>query len=101
MGLSRWTRNPRGAPVIRLISPHLLVHHTANANTATDWAAVVRAIWSFHIFTNGWSDIGYNYLIDPNVIYEGAGAAITCWARILVVKTAARWAWHCSERLRR
>lgn len=65
--------NPRGAPSYTTVS-HLLVHHTANANTATDWAAVVRAIWNFHIFTNGWSDLGYNYLIDPNgVIYEGRG----------------------------
>lgn len=51
---------------------HLIVHHTADLNTLTDWPAVVRSIWNFHIFTNGWSDIGYNYLIDPNgVIYEG------------------------------
>ena len=29
-------------------------------------------IWYFHTFTNGWGDIGYNFLIDPNgVIYEG------------------------------
>jgi uncharacterized protein (TIGR03437 family) len=51
---------------------HLIVHHTVNSNTAPDWPAVVRSIWSFHIFDRGYSDIGYNYLIDPNgVIYEG------------------------------
>ena len=53
---------------------HLIVHHTATGNAApgNDWAAVMRSIWNFHIFTNGWADIGYNYLIDPNgVIYEG------------------------------
>ncbi len=51
---------------------HLIVHHTATGNEATDWAAVVRSIWNFHIFSNGWADVGYNYLIDPNgVIYEG------------------------------
>jgi uncharacterized protein (TIGR03437 family) len=53
---------------------HLIVHHTATGNEApgNDWAAAVRSIWNFHIFTNGWADIGYNYLIDPNgVIYEG------------------------------
>ncbi|NOT62491.1 MAG: hypothetical protein HOP19_19980 [Acidobacteria bacterium] len=53
---------------------HLIVHHSATGNTATnnDWPAVVRSIWNFHMFTNGWSDIGYNYLVDPNgVIYEG------------------------------
>ncbi len=53
---------------------HLIVHHTFSPSTATngDWAAVVRSIWNFHVFTNGWADIGYNYLIDQNgVIYEG------------------------------
>ena len=65
--------NPRGAPSYTSVT-HLIVHHTAGANTSSDWAAVVRSIWNFHIFTNGWSDIGYNYLIDPNgVIYEGRG----------------------------
>jgi uncharacterized protein (TIGR03437 family) len=51
---------------------HLIVHHTAGANTATDWAAVVRSIWVLHVQGNGWNDIGYNYLIDPNgLLYEG------------------------------
>ncbi|MBD2770417.1 N-acetylmuramoyl-L-alanine amidase [Hymenobacter sp. BT664] len=51
---------------------HLVVHHEEGSNTASDWAARVRAIEAFHIDGNGWADIGYNYLIDPNgVIYEG------------------------------
>jgi uncharacterized protein (TIGR03437 family) len=53
---------------------HLIVHHTATGNAApnNDWAAIVRSVWNLHVFTNGWADIGYNYLIDPNgVIYEG------------------------------
>jgi len=63
--------NPRSTPSYTTVT-HLIVHHTAGSNTASDWSAVVRSIWNFHIFTNGWSDIGYNYLIDPNgVIYEG------------------------------
>jgi uncharacterized protein (TIGR03437 family) len=63
--------NPRSTPSYTTVT-HLIVHHTAGSNTSSDWAAVVRSIWNFHIFTNGWSDIGYNYLIDPNgVIYEG------------------------------
>jgi hypothetical protein len=53
---------------------HLIVHHSATANTASSWAAVVRSFWDFHVNTNGWSDIGYNWLIDPNgVVYEGRG----------------------------
>lgn len=53
---------------------HLIVHHTATANDVQDWPAVVRTIWNFHAITNGWRDLGYHYLIDPNgVLYEGRG----------------------------
>lgn len=53
---------------------HLVVHHSASANTSNDWAAVVLSFWNFHVNTNGWADIGYNLLIDPNgTLYEGRG----------------------------
>lgn len=53
---------------------HLIVHHSAGTNSASDWSAIVRAIWDFHVNGNGWDDIGYNYLVDPNgVLYEGRG----------------------------
>jgi N-acetylmuramoyl-L-alanine amidase len=62
---SRWT--PGYAKVT-----HAVVHHTAGSNTLQNWEAEVLSIWHFHTFTNGWGDIGYNFLIDPNgVIYEG------------------------------
>lgn len=58
---------PEFAPVT-----HIILHHTATTNSATDWAAVVRSIWAYHAQSLGWGDIGYHYLIDPNgVIYEG------------------------------
>lgn len=64
------------SPVVTNVT-HLPVHHSAGTNTASDWAAVVRSIWNFHVNTNGWADIGYNYLIDPNgVIYVGRGEDI-------------------------
>lgn len=51
---------------------HLIIHHTVSSNNNTDWPANVRAIWYYHTFEQGWGDIGYNYLVDPNgVIYEG------------------------------
>jgi hypothetical protein len=53
---------------------HLIVHHTAMGveEPSSDWPALVRSIWNFHVFERGWADISYNYLIDPNgVIYEG------------------------------
>ena len=50
----------------------LIVHHTAGANTSSDWAAVVRSIWNHHVNNNGWSDIGYNFLLDKlGNVYEG------------------------------
>lgn len=51
---------------------HLIVHHTDNTNSQSDWPAVIRSIFTAHKFTNGWGDIGYNYLVDPNgIVYEG------------------------------
>lgn len=53
---------------------HLIVHHAASTNSAVNWADVVLSIWDFHTRTNGYSDIAYNWLIDPNgVLYEGRG----------------------------
>lgn len=53
---------------------HLIVHHTDDNNNITDWAAAVRAIYQYHTGSNGWCDIGYNYLVAPTgVIYEGRG----------------------------
>ena len=61
--------NPSGT-----VPTHLIIHHSASSNSASDWAAVVRSFWDFHVNGNGWSDIGYNWLIDPNgIVYEGRG----------------------------
>ena len=64
---------PKNNPVAT-IPTHLIIHHSAGSNTASDWAAVVRSIWNFHVNDRGWDDIGYNWLVDPNgVLYEGRG----------------------------
>lgn len=50
------------------------VHHTAGNNTyaQTDAPALVRAIYAYHTKSLGWSDIGYNFLIDRfGTVYEG------------------------------
>ena len=50
------------------------VHHTAGTNTYTreQAPAFVRAIQLYHVKANGWSDIGYNALVDKyGTIYEG------------------------------
>jgi hypothetical protein len=50
----------------------LVVHHEEGSNTSSNWAARVKAIQNLHMDVNGWADIGYNYLVDPNgVPYEG------------------------------
>lgn len=60
-----------GEPSYTLVT-HLVLHHTGTSNLAPDPIAVVRSIWNYHVFANGWSDIGYNYLIDrTGNIYEG------------------------------
>ena len=53
---------------------HLIVHHSAGSNTSTNWPSVVLSIWNSHVYTNGFADIGYNWLVDPNgQLYEGRG----------------------------
>ncbi|RGD59939.1 N-acetylmuramoyl-L-alanine amidase [Kitasatospora xanthocidica] len=57
----------------------VFVHHTA---TATDYACadaprVVRAIYQYHVKTNGWRDIGYNFLVDRcGTVYEGRAGGV-------------------------
>lgn len=58
-----------------VINPtHIVIHHSAGQTNSSDYAAVVRGYWDYHVNTNGWADIGYNWLVDPNgILYEGRG----------------------------
>ena len=50
----------------------LVVHHTAMGDNDPDPAATVRGIYYYHAVTQGWGDIGYNFLIDSaGRVYEG------------------------------
>jgi hypothetical protein len=58
---------------IRRNAPHYtgtiqagFVHHTAGTNgySAADVPKIIRGIYAYHVKGNGWSDIGYNYLVD-------------------------------------
>ena len=42
------------------------VHHTAGSNNYTEAQVpqILRAIYAYHVRGNGWSDIGYNFLVD-------------------------------------
>jgi len=51
---------------------HQIIHHSASDNAITDYANLVRSFYIFHAEVNGWSDIGYNYLIAPDgSVYAG------------------------------
>jgi hypothetical protein len=50
------------------------VHHTVNANsyTSAQVPALIRGIYAYHTQSRGWSDIGYNFLVDRfGRIWEG------------------------------
>ena len=50
----------------------LIVHHTDTQNNDPDPAATIRSIYYYHAVTQGWGDIGYNFLIDESGrVYEG------------------------------
>jgi hypothetical protein len=50
----------------------VIVHHTATQNSDPDPAATIRSIYYYHAVTQGWGDIGYNFLIDEaGNVYEG------------------------------
>jgi hypothetical protein len=56
-----------------------VIHHTVSTNSysASESAAIVRGIYQFHVLTNGWNDIGYNFLIDRyGQIFEGRAGGI-------------------------
>ncbi|MGZ6642188.1 MAG: peptidoglycan recognition protein family protein [Solirubrobacteraceae bacterium] len=56
---------PRAAPAYGVVQL-AFVHHTVNANdyTADQSASIVLAIAKYHRDTNGWNDIGYNFVVD-------------------------------------
>ncbi len=70
-----WRRSPSYASLAR----YAVVHHTAGSNSYTreQAPAVVRGIYSYHARTLGWSDIGYNVLVDRyGTIYEGRAGGL-------------------------
>ncbi len=63
-GMEIWP--PEYAPV-----EHAIVHHAA-VNYGSDGYNAVRSIYYYHAVTQGWGDIGYNYVVDvKGNIFEG------------------------------
>ena len=67
--------NPRYIDTIQQIH----VHHTVSANNYTreDTPALIRGMYYYHTKTLGWSDLGYNFLVDRfGRIWEGRAGGI-------------------------
>ena len=69
----------RGSPSYTTPPKVGFVHHTASSNdySAGQAAAMVRGIYAYHVKSNGWSDIGYNFLVDRyGRTYEGRAGGL-------------------------
>ncbi|WP_229833955.1 peptidoglycan recognition protein family protein [Streptomyces xantholiticus] len=57
----------------------VFVHHTAGTNSydCTESPAIIRAILTYHVKTNGWNDIGYNFFVDKcGTVFEGRAGGV-------------------------
>lgn len=68
-----WGARPprRSTPLNAARVTMLVLHHTVSTYSGPQ---SVRNIQSFHMNSNGWADLGYNWLVSPaGTVYEGRG----------------------------
>jgi len=72
-GLMSWTPQNETLPSDWQPVERIILHDTATPNNdPLSGIARMQSIYKFHAVTNGWGDIGYNYLIGQDgKIYEG------------------------------
>lgn len=64
----------RGEPEYSTDVQVLFVHHTAGTNDyrCSESASIIRGIEAYHVKSNHWDDIGYNFLVDKcGTLFEG------------------------------
>lgn len=73
LGLASWTPLAEAQPSDWQPVERIILHDTATPNSdPLSGVERMQSIYRFHAATNGWGDIGYNYLIDQEgKIYEG------------------------------
>jgi hypothetical protein len=75
-----WGAQPyRGTPDLAPRITFAVVHHTVNSNgySQADVPSLLRGIQSYHQNSNGWSDIGYNFVVDRfGTIWEGRAGGV-------------------------
>ncbi|MFJ5894469.1 N-acetylmuramoyl-L-alanine amidase [Streptomyces sp. NPDC093064] len=57
----------------------VFVHHTAGTNdySCADSPAIMRAILVYHVRTQGWNDVGYNFFVDKcGTVFEGRAGGV-------------------------
>ncbi|MFJ8072685.1 N-acetylmuramoyl-L-alanine amidase [Streptomyces sp. NPDC096176] len=57
----------------------VFVHHTAGTNDydCAESPAIIRGILTYHVKTNGWNDIGYNFFVDKcGTVFEGRAGGV-------------------------
>jgi hypothetical protein len=69
----------RAPPRYAATAQMVFIHHTDTPNgyAAADVPAIIRSIYTYHVRSNGWNDIGYNFLVDAyGRVFEGRAGGI-------------------------